>query len=143
MLPAISAAIDPTDRSMPPEMMTKHMPMEMIPMKAVRVSTFIRLPQVAKSGFSAVPITSSSTSPTTGPKRCGSKRRFALRGAARSPRPSVAGVGADVGPAGICPDGMGNQLLFAEPVGGHGRGHPTPAHHDHPVAEPDQFDQFR
>ena len=41
--PAISAAIEPTDRSMPPEMMTKHMPTAMMPMKAVRVSTFIAL----------------------------------------------------------------------------------------------------
>ena len=41
--PAISAAMEPTDRSMPPEMMTKHMPTAMMPMKAVRVSTFITL----------------------------------------------------------------------------------------------------
>ena len=40
---AISAAIDPTDKSMPPEMITKHMPTAMMPMKAVRVSTFITL----------------------------------------------------------------------------------------------------
>jgi len=41
--PAISAAIDPTDKSMPPEMITKHMPTAMMPIKAVRVSTFITL----------------------------------------------------------------------------------------------------
>ncbi len=52
-LPAMSAAIEPTDRSMPPEMITKHMPTAMMPMKAVRVSTFIALSSVAKSPLSS------------------------------------------------------------------------------------------
>src|ERR1700745_2213028 len=55
MLPAISAAIDPTDRSMPPEMITNVMPTAMIPMNDVRVSTFIMLSTVAKSRLSSVP----------------------------------------------------------------------------------------
>jgi hypothetical protein len=66
--PAMSAAIEPTERSMPPEMMTKHMPTAMMPMKAVRVSTFITLSSVAKSPLSAVPAMHSTTSPSNGPK---------------------------------------------------------------------------
>jgi hypothetical protein len=66
--PAISAAIDPTERSMPPEMMTKHMPTAMMPMKAVRVRTFKALSAVANSELRAVPAIQSRTSPTTGPK---------------------------------------------------------------------------
>ena len=69
-LPAISAAIEPTDRSMPPEMITKHMPTAMMPMKAVRVSTFIALSSVAKSLLSSVPAMHSSTRPMTGPMPC-------------------------------------------------------------------------
>jgi hypothetical protein len=37
---------------MPPETITNVMPTAMMPMKAVRVSTFIMLSMVAKSGFS-------------------------------------------------------------------------------------------
>jgi hypothetical protein len=67
MQPAISAAIEPTDRSMPPEMMTKHIPTAMMPMKAVRVSTFMALSTVAKSALRSAPAMHSSTRPTTGP----------------------------------------------------------------------------
>ncbi len=42
--PAMKAAIDPTERSMPPEVMTKVMPTAMMPMKAERASTFVTLP---------------------------------------------------------------------------------------------------
>src|SRR5918997_3345388 len=66
--PAIRAAIEPTDRSMPPEMITKHIPTAMIPMKAVRVSTLVALPSDAKSGLSSAPATHSSASPRTGPR---------------------------------------------------------------------------
>ena len=65
--PAISAAIDPTDRSMPPDTITKHMPTEMMPIKAVRVSTFMALSSVAKFGFSSTPAMHSNTKPTMGP----------------------------------------------------------------------------
>ena len=74
--PAISAAIEPTDRSMPPEMMTKVMPTAMMPMKAVRVSTFRTLSAVAKSGLSAQPAMHSRTRPSSGPRswmRCTSR----------------------------------------------------------------------
>ena len=54
-------------RSMPPEMMTKHMPTAMMPIKAVRVSTFIALSKVAKSGLSRVPATHSSARLAIGP----------------------------------------------------------------------------
>ena len=77
--PAISAAIEPTERSMPPEMITKHIPTAMMPMKAVRVSTFIALSSVAKSLLSSVPAMQSSTSPITGPRPC---RRSVQRGRA-------------------------------------------------------------
>ena len=76
MQPAMSAAMEPTERSMPPEMMTKHMPTAMMPMKAVRVSTFIALSQVAKSGLSKVPAMHSNTRPTMGP----ASRRNCRRG---------------------------------------------------------------
>ena len=41
--PATKAAIDPTDRSSPPAVMTKVMPIAMMPMKADRASTLVML----------------------------------------------------------------------------------------------------
>ncbi len=41
--PATKAAIDPTDRSSPPAVMTKVMPTAMMPMKADRAATLVRL----------------------------------------------------------------------------------------------------
>ena len=41
--PVINAAMEPTDKSMQPEIITKHMPTAMMPIKAVRVSTFMML----------------------------------------------------------------------------------------------------
>ena len=43
MTPAITAAIEPTDRSSPPAVMTKVAPMAMMPMKDERASTLVRL----------------------------------------------------------------------------------------------------
>ena len=41
--PAITAAIEPTDRSSPPAVMTKVAPMAMMPMNDERASTLVRL----------------------------------------------------------------------------------------------------
>src|SRR5438270_11175637 len=134
--PAISAAIEPTDRSMPPLMMTKHMPTAMIPMKAVRVSTFIALSQVAKSPLSSVPAMHSSTSPTSGPAPSIRWRQRDVRadGGASPVVPRMALVSSG---------GMGDQLLFAE-LGGIERGlHDTRPHDDHAVAQADQLDELR
>ena len=96
--PAISAAIDPTERSMPPEMITKHMPTAMMPIKAVRVSTFMPLSKVAKSRLSSVPATHSSARPAIGPIPC---RR------AHHDRPAVAPAVPRAGVSGGCCCGRG------------------------------------
>src|SRR4051795_4034996 len=131
MQPAISAAIEPTDRSMPPLMMTKHMPTAMMPMKAVRVSTLSALSRVANSPLSIVPAMHRSTRPTIGPKPC----RRPHRPAARSPI-DCAAVSASSG-------GMGDQFLFAQVLVLHGGGEPAAAHHRGAVAQADQLHELR
>ncbi len=42
--PATKAAIEPTERSIPPAVMTKVMPTAMMPIKADRASTLVTLP---------------------------------------------------------------------------------------------------
>src|ERR1700682_3430985 len=126
MLPAISAAIDPTDRSMPPEMITNVMPTAMIPINDVRVSTFIMLSTVAKSRFSSVPATHSTIRPASGPSPCS-------RCASRNARPAGAvSVGAGR---------MGDQLLFGQMVEAECRLQLAAAHDDDAMAEADQLDQ--
>ncbi len=127
MLPAISAAIDPTDRSMPPEMITKVMPTAMMPMNEVRVSTFIRLSSVAKSRLSSVPTMHNTISPTSGPS---AYRRCAKRNA----RPDwTASVGAGR---------MGDQLLFGQMLERERGLQASRAHHGNAVTQADQLDQF-
>ena len=46
--PAMNAAIEPTERSSPPEVMTKVMPTAIMPMKAERASTLVMLPAERK-----------------------------------------------------------------------------------------------
>src|SRR6478736_4154873 len=132
--PAINAAIEPTDRSMPPEMITKHMPTAMMPMKAVRVSTFIALSRVAKSPLSRVPAMHSSTRPMTGPKPC---RRSVQRGwtTGRWAAASASALGSGSG-------GMSDELLFGEIDGVERGDQPAGAHHRDAVAQADQLHQF-
>ena len=130
MQPAIRAAIDPTDKSMPPEMMTKVMPTAMMPMKAVRVSTFIRLSSVAKSPLSKVPAMHSDNRPSTGPKPLMRAPSLAMR----APVETVVSVRAGC---------MGNQLLFGQVVSRQGGLQGAGAHHRDSVAQANQFDQFR
>src|SRR4051812_38579654 len=123
--PAISAAIEPTDRSMPPETITKVMPTAMMPMKAVRVSTFIMLSMVAKSGFSSAPAMHSRTSARTGPmpfKCC---------------RPAMEKAGLVVGVG--C---MGNQVFFCKLVRAEHGLQAAAVQHRHAVGQADQFDEF-
>src|SRR5471032_1777689 len=132
--PAISAAIEPTDRSMPPLMMTKHMPTAMMPMNAVRVSTFIALSMVAKSWFSAKPAMHSTTRPSTGPSPC--RRDHAWR-ARVTPRSRVWDDAVSVGSGGV-----GNEGLFGELVRGQRGLQRAGAHHGDAVADADQLDQL-
>ena len=66
--PAIKAAIDPTDRSSPPAVMTKVMPTAMIPIKAERARTLVIFAALRKLEFSAVPISSRTISAMIGPR---------------------------------------------------------------------------
>ena len=72
--PARKAAIAPTDRSSPPEVMTKVMPTAIIPMKAERASTLVMLAGARNAGFKSAPSTISATSATMGPRVCRSMR---------------------------------------------------------------------
>jgi hypothetical protein len=65
--PAITAAIEPTDRSIPPAVMTKVAPTAMIPIKAERVRRLVMFPSLRNAGFSRKPITHSRSSATAGP----------------------------------------------------------------------------
>src|ERR1700712_4630154 len=130
MLPAISAAIDPTDKSMPPEMITNVMPTAMMPMNDVRVSTFMALSKVAKSGLSSVPPTHSAISPSNGPTPC--RRR------ASPPRR----LHFDTSTPSVCAGRMRDQPLFGELSGPKRSDKLTAAHHRHAMAQADQLDQF-
>src|SRR5438067_4791477 len=135
--PAISAAIEPTDRSMPPDTTTKVMPTAMMPMKAVRVSTFIRLSRVAKSGFSALPRMHSMTSAMTGPApfRRASGERAGRTGA-------VPAAGSETGVSVVGVGCMGNDVFFTELVlAEHGLQAAAVQHRD-AVRQADQFDQL-
>jgi len=127
MLPAINAAIEPTDRSMPPEIITKVSPTAMMPMNEVRVSTFIRLSSVAKSRLSKVPAMHSTIRPTSGP----SPYRWC---ASRSARPECA--------ASVGAGRMGDQLLFGQVVQIERGLQAAGAHHRDAMAQADQLDQF-
>src|SRR5690349_21269219 len=128
MLPAMSAAIEPTDRSMPPEMMTKVIPTAMMPMNDVRVSTFIALSTVAKSPLSKVPPIHSAISPMSGPtpnmKRATVERRLSL---------SVSSV---------CAGRMRDQPLFSQKIHAERRDELARAHHADAMAQADQLDQL-
>src|SRR5450830_2104599 len=126
MQPAIRAAIEPTDRSMPPEIITNVMPTAMMPIKAVRVSTFIILSMVAKSPLSKVPAMHRASKPSTGPK----------------PLMRAPSLTRDVTVVSVRAGCMGNQLLFSQVLGAE-RGLQTAcAHHRDAVAQADQFNQF-
>ncbi len=51
MTPVMKAAIEPTDRSSPPEEITKVAPTAMMAMKALRATTLLRLVADKKSGL--------------------------------------------------------------------------------------------
>ena len=55
MTPEIAAAMEPTDRSMPPAVMTKVAPTAMMPMKAERVRRLVRLPSLMKARIQQEP----------------------------------------------------------------------------------------
>ena len=55
MMPVTKAIMEPTDRSKPPEEMTKVAPTAMIAMKALRVTTLIRLADDTKLEFTNAP----------------------------------------------------------------------------------------
>src|SRR5690349_17446152 len=127
MLPAINAAIDPTERSIPPEMITNVIPTAMIPMNDVRVSTFIMLSTVAKSRFSSVPAMHNTISPASGPSPC---NRCAIR------------IARPAGAVSVCAGRMCDQLLFSQMVEAERRLQAPRAHHRDAMAQPDQLDQF-
>ncbi len=52
MTPEITAAIEPTDKSMPPAVMTNVAPIAMMPIKAERVSKFVTLPSLRNAELS-------------------------------------------------------------------------------------------
>src|ERR1700712_1122870 len=131
MVPAISAAIDPTDKSMPPEMITNVMPTAIMPINDVRVSTFIALSKVAKSGLSHVPPAHNAIRPSNGPTPC---RRFA-----RLP----SRLRFDTSTPSVCAGRMRDQPLFGELFMAERRDDLAAPHDRHAMAKPDQFDQLR
>src|ERR1700722_11746883 len=127
MLPAINAAIDPTDRSMPPEIITNVSPTAMMPMNEGRVSTFIRLSTVAKSWLSKVPVMHSTRRPTSGP----SPYRWCARRMARPDWAASVGGGR-----------MSDHLLFGQVIEIERGLQASRAHHGDAMAQSDQLNQF-
>ena len=66
--PEITAAMEPTERSIPPAVITKVAPTAMMPIKAERVRRLEILPSEAKAGLSASPNKHNAISATSGPK---------------------------------------------------------------------------
>ncbi|GAA6190351.1 hypothetical protein NBRC116597_02700 [Phaeobacter sp. NW0010-22] len=65
--PAIKAAIDPTDKSKPPAVITKVMPTAMIPIKAERARTLVILAALRKLEFNIAPMINKTTKAIMGP----------------------------------------------------------------------------
>ncbi len=79
--PAIQAAIEPTERSMPPAMMTSVAPTAMIPINAVRVKTLVRLATERNVGLMAAPRAIKAMSAINGPSAVNRPHiRWAVRG---------------------------------------------------------------
>ena len=79
IMPAVKAAIEPTERSRPPEVMTKVAPTAMMPMKEARATMLEMLLMVRKLPLSHVPRMASSSSATIGPRTPSRKRGRATR----------------------------------------------------------------
>ena len=67
VMPVMKAAIEPTERSRPPEEITKVAPTAMMATKALRVMTLLRLVADRKSGLMRKPMTSSAAKAKNGP----------------------------------------------------------------------------
>jgi hypothetical protein len=67
MQPEINAAIDPTDRSIPPAVITNVAPTATIPIKELRASMFAKLPELRKASFTKTPSKKTKTNAINGP----------------------------------------------------------------------------
>ena len=144
--PAIRAAIDPTDRSMPPEMITKVAPTAMMPIKAARVSTLDRLETVRKSGLSSVATIIRAARPSKGP-RLPRRARAEGRGVTwaspgwvvtRAPEwDGVVRAGGDFQAGGVL-----NDFLLVDGLAAQFADDAALAHHQQALAEAQQFVEF-
>ena len=82
IIPAMNAAIEPTDRSMPPDVMTKVAPIAMMPMNEARATILARLLIVRKWSLRKAPSTISSASARSGPNMPSRGRDRRICGAA-------------------------------------------------------------
>src|SRR5690606_4412621 len=144
--PARNAAIDPTERSMPPAMITKVAPTAMIPMNAERVRTLKMFVEVRNDGWISAPMTTSRTRPSSGVSCCHGTLLTLCRqvGAVatsgtdmgfRGPRLGERYVAAQAGR-------VGHHRLLGQVVAGERPGHPAPVHHDDAVGQAEDLGQL-
>ncbi len=67
MQPEIKAAIEPTERSIPPVVMTKVAPTATMPIKELRASILLRFPALRKASLTKIPIIKMATRAINGP----------------------------------------------------------------------------
>ena len=67
MQPDMNAAIEPTERSMPPAVITKVAPMATMPMKEERARILLRLPLLRNASLTSTPMMKITTSAMKGP----------------------------------------------------------------------------
>src|SRR5690606_36540843 len=146
MAPARKAAMEPTERSMPPAMITNVAPTAMIPINAERVSTLNRFVEVRKDGWMSEPTTTSNARPTSGVSCChGTRpmrsRQVGLAGTSDTDMPArILRSRSPVMAAQTC--GVSHDRLFVQVVAGQRPGDHTVVHDDDPMGQAEDLGQL-
>src|SRR5690606_33361938 len=112
---------------------------EIMPMNAVRVSTFMMLSMSAKLLFNSVPAMHSSTRPTMGPSACRRPRHEGTVCRPARPPACAAGTSGRL----LCSGCMSNQLLLVQLFRLEHSLQMSRAHHRHAVAQADKLHELR
>src|SRR6056297_6026 len=136
MAPARNAAMEPTERSIPPAMITNVEPTAMMPMNALRVSTLKMFVDDRNAGFISEPTITSATRPRSGVSVCQGIRRLGRAVAVAS-----GGVVMKV-PLLLESGRVLHDLVLVDVVAVQDPGDPPRAHHDDAVAEADDLRQL-
>src|SRR5690606_16877878 len=144
--PARNAAIDPTERSMPPEMITNVAPMAMIPMNAERVRTLKMFVGVRNDGWIREPMTTSRTRPSSGVSCCHGTDPSLSRqvGTGATSDTDMSSVHLPLRDVAVVAQagGVGHHRLLVQVVAGEDPRHHAAPHDRHTVREPEDLGEL-